>query len=305
MAGAAPTALDVDELDRAVEAAIRAGEAGPLRVLGYGELTLVLGWPTAAPALAVKRLPLFRERERVERYGAVLRRYTSELEKRGVPVVPTELRWTARGGDVHAYLLQPLVPRAAQLDRMLATAEPEAGASALATLAGHVAAAGDAQLGLDAQVANWALDDGRLRTFDVSTPLLRDAAGRDELDVELFLSVYPWALRPVLGRVAHAVMAQYHDPRTVLLDVASNLVKEQLGRWVPALLAAANRHVAPPITPGEVRSYFRRDRALWLTMQRLRRADRAWQRRVRRRSYPFLLPPPYAYGPPELPEEDV
>jgi hypothetical protein len=84
--------------------------------------------------------------------------------------------------------------------------------------------------------------------------------------------------------------------------VASNLIKERHERWLPTLLGAANVHVAPAITDREVRIYFARDRRLWLLMQRLRRADRAWQRYVRRRPYPFLLPPPYHYGPPETPD---
>jgi hypothetical protein len=29
---------------------------------------------------------------------------------------------------------------------------------------------------------------------------------------------------------------------------------------------------------------------MWGLLQRLRRIDRSWQRRVRRRQYPFLLP---------------
>jgi hypothetical protein len=297
--------LDVDELDRTVEAAIRAGELGRLRLLGYGELTLVLGWPTSRPSVAAKRLPLFRERWRLGRYEALLRRYVDELERRGIGVVPTELRRTGTDGELRAYLVQPLVPREALLDRVLATAEPRHGSRLLAALAALAASAVDARVGLDAQVANWAVDGERLSCFDVSTPLLRDEDGNDELDVSLFLSIYPWALRGVLARIARGVMAQYHDPRTVLLDVASNLVKERLERWVPVLLDAANRHVEPPITEGEVRRYFVRDRRLWLLMQRLRRADRAWQRHVRRRPYPFLLAPPYGYGPPEIPEEDA
>ena len=64
--------------------------------------------------------------------------------------------------------------------------------------------------------------------------------GRDLLDLDLFLSIYPWAMRPALARIAHGVMAQYHDPRTVLVDVASNLIKERHERWLPALLEAAN-----------------------------------------------------------------
>lgn len=50
--------LDLKRLDAAVETAIAAGDAGDLRVLGYGEITLVLGWPPERPAFAVKRLPL-------------------------------------------------------------------------------------------------------------------------------------------------------------------------------------------------------------------------------------------------------
>ena len=297
--------LDVDELDGAVEAAIRAGEPGSLRVLGHGELTLVLGWPTARPEMAVKRLPVFRDRERLERYDALVHRYVRELERRGVGVVPTQLRWVEADDGVHGYLVQPLVARDAQLDRVLATAEPERGAQLLGALAAHVASTVDAEVGLDAQVANWAVDGERLSCFDVSTPMLRGAGGADELDVDLFLAIYPWALRGVLKRIAHGVMGQYHDARTVLVDVASNLVKEDLDRWLPALLTAAGEHVAPAIDEAEVRRYFTRDRRLWLAMQHLRRADRWWQRAVRRRPYPFLLAAPYAYGPPELPEEDA
>jgi hypothetical protein len=33
---------------------------------------------------------------------------------------------------------------------------------------------------------------------------------------------------------------------------------------------------------------------MYALIQRLRRLDRAWQRRVRRRPYPFLLPGPVA-----------
>jgi hypothetical protein len=302
-ATAVPQVLDVEELDRAVEAAIRVGDARGLRVLGYGELTLVVGWPAAQPSLAVKRLPVFGDRAQLERYEVLLREYVAELERRGVAVLPTDVRWASGGGKLHAYLVQPLVRREALLDRVLARAEGDRAASWLAAVASHVAAVVDARVGLDAQVANWAVDGDRVACFDVSTPLLRDDRLRARLDLDLFLSVYPWALRGALARIADSVMAQYHDPRTVLVDVASNLVKERLERCLPVFLEAANAHVHPSIEEAEVRRYFTRDRRLWLTMQRLRRADRAWQRRVRHRPYPFLLAPPYAYGPPELPEK--
>ena len=293
---------EVDALDARVEAAIRSGHAGPLRVLGYGEITLVLGWPTDRPAVAVKRLPLFASPDQVDRYDRLVARYIDELERRGVPVVPTVLRRPS-ANPCRAYLIQPLVPRATLLNHVLATAAADRGARLLATLVQHVVDAVDDRVGLDAQAANWTVDGDTLTCLDISTPMMCGADGREELELSVFLSVYPWALRPALGRVGQSVMSQYHDARNVIVDVASNLIKERLERWIGPLLEAANRHVAPAIDEAEVRRYFARDKQLWLLMQRLRRLDRGWQRQVRRRPYPFLLPPPYAYGPPELPEE--
>jgi hypothetical protein len=70
-------------------------------------------------------------------------------------------------------------------------------------------------------------------------------------------------------------------------------------------LRSTAARVSPPIDETEVRRYYARDKKLWLLMQWLRRADREWQRRVRHRPYPFLLPPPYHYGPQELPESEA
>jgi hypothetical protein len=296
--------LDLAQLDADVERAITAGASTGLRVLGYGEFTLVLGWPTARPTLAVKRLPLFSDESQLEGYRNVLDHYVEALRERDVPVAATELLRAGPPGaeGLHAYLVQPLVPAEKMLNLVLREAEPDHGARLLGALVTLVTESVDAGIGLDAQAANWAVEGERLATVDVSTPLMRDASGRDLLDLDLFLSIYPWAMRPALARIAHGVMGQYHDPRTVLVDVASNLIKERHERWLPAFLAAANLRVTPPLTEREVRGYFARDRRFWLLMQRLRRVDRAWQRRVRRRPYPFLLPPPYHYGPPEVPE---
>jgi hypothetical protein len=291
-------ALDLERLDAAVEAAIAAGGPGALKVLGFGELTLVLAWPPESPVVAVKRLPPFDDPGRLARYGRVLRAYIGALEERGVRVLPTELQAVmATRGAIHAYLVQPLVSRANVLSVTLANVGRDEAGRLLEEVAAAVCAAVDARVGLDAQAGNWVRGEQGLACVDVSTPMMRGDDGREQLDVALFLSAYPWALRPALRRVADDLLAQYHDPRTVLVDVASNLIKEQLGHRVGDLLTAANRRVSPPISRDEVRRYFRSDRRLWLLMQRLRRADRAWQRRVRRRPYPFLLAPPYRYGP--------
>jgi hypothetical protein len=298
---------DLEELDAAVDAAIVAGEPGTLRVLGYGEVTLVLGWPSERPRFAIKRLPVLRDRDRADRYESVVGAYMRALQQHGVPLVPTQIRWIQSGRDrLHGYFVQPHLPRERLLNRVLRNATVEQGGALLSDLAGLIARTVDDRVGLDAQAANWHVqDDGKLAYLDLSTPLLRDETGHDRLDLDLFLSIYPWALRRALLPIGHMVIRQYHDPRTVMLDTASNLVKERLDRWLPAFLGASSRHVERPIGERETRRYFARDRRMWLTLQHLRRADRHWQRHVRRRPYPFLLPPPYHYGPPELEEEPI
>lgn len=297
------TAVDLAPLDAAVEQAIDRGRPSGLRVLGFGEISLVIGWPTDDPSVAAKRLPVFGPGAQPAAYAALVARYVHELRGRGVDVVDTEVHSLPAADGVHVYLMQPLVAGEDVLTAVLARADRDERARLLRRLVESILLAVDDGVGLDAQAGNWAVDGDRLALLDVSTPMLRSADGRQALELPVFLSIYPSALRRLLRPVADHVMAQYHDRRTVLLDVASNLHKEELDSCVPAFLAAANARIAPAITVDETLRYFRRDRVLWLLMQRLRRADRAWQRTVRRRRYPFLLAPPYRYGPMSPPPE--
>ena len=163
-------------------------------------------------------------------------------------------------GTARAYLVQPLVPHEQHLNVVLAGAEESRARDLLEAVVENVHCCTDETVGFDAQAANWWVEDDGLGYFDVSTPLLRDHDGRELLDVSLFLSVYPLVARPVLARIAPGVMAQYHDPRTVLLDFASNLHKEGLERWRPAAARARRTGVssvrsqprgAPLLPPGQ------------------------------------------------------
>jgi hypothetical protein len=291
--------IDVEAVDRAVESAIAVGRPVGLRVLGYGEITLVIGWPADAPVAAIKRLPAFSDRRGFDAYASLLDRYIAALRARGAGVVHTRLlSQPGPLGTVRGYIVQPYVPHDLHLESLLRQADTEQAERLVARLVDVVFACVDERVGLDAQVANWTVDRGALHCFDVSTPMLRGPDGRQELDFSTFLSIYPWAVRPLLSRIAPGVMAQYHDARTVLLDVASNLHKDGLVRVLPVLIDLANERLTAPLSVEEVLRYFRRDKLLWATLQRLRLADRAWQRRVRHRPYPFLLPGRYRYGPP-------
>lgn len=285
-----------DEELAAAEAAIRSalasGDTRGLRILGYGEISTVVAFEGAAGDVALKRLPPFDGVRRFEAYRALFEEYLARLGEAGVRVVPSELRsLEPESGALVAYCLQPVLDG----DRLGPKVFAGSGEAVVAKHAGMlfdlILGTVGPRLGLDAQLANWTLADGGWTYLDVTTPFLRDAEGRDRLDSDLFLDALPWVLRGFVRRfVLRGITDAYFDPRRVSLDILGNLHKERLERHLPAMLDVVNPRLARPISEAEVRSHYARDARLWTALLALRRLDRVWQRRVRRRPYPFLLP---------------
>jgi hypothetical protein len=283
---------ELRELDRLVRDALTRGDEAALPVLGYGEISLVLAWPPHAPTFACKRLPAFPTRERLEAYRRTLDDYTEALRAAGVRVVSTELRAAELDQDgVVGYVVQPILPAALLAPEVLARAEPGDGHPLVAAVAETADAVVAPVLGIDAQLSNWVWDNGELTYIDVSTPLIWSEEGRCRLDLEPISRAFPWALRAPLRRfVAPGILDTYRDLRKVYLDLCGNLIREGLEAWLPAFLDQVNSHLDEPLSAAEARRYHRSDRRLWGALMRIRRLDRAWQRHVRRRAYPFLLP---------------
>jgi hypothetical protein len=287
---------DLAELERSVETALRTGDVSGLRLLGQGEISLVLGAgagadPEPAPVWACKRLPPFATVTAADRYAATIDRYIAELTRRGVAVLDTSVRRVpAAHGGVVLYCVQPVLPTT-ELAVTIARHDAAAAAGLIAEIVETAWRVIDTTVGLDAQLSNWAVVDGRLTYFDITTPMLRDADGVSELDTEIFLASLPWALRsPVRRFVLPGILDRYHDPRTAALDLASNLLKEQLAELIPAALKATAGRFRPALSEREVAADRRSDARTWAALQAVRRVDRTWQRRVRQRPYPFLLP---------------
>ena len=279
-------------LDEDVEAALGAGEESALPILGYGEISLVLGWPREEPQFACKRMPLFTNRSRFDAYGRTLDAYVDALRQAGLAVVETELRSVSRDdGTVAGYVVQPVLPAEDLAPTVLRREDPDAGHPLVAAVVDTVAAAVSPAVGLDAQLANWTWDGSGLTYLDVSTPMLWSDEGRPLLDLDLLSRAIPWALRGALRRlVVPGIVETYRDLRKVYLDLCGNLIKERLESWLPLFLGRVAGHLDPPLTAAEVHRYYRSDARLWAMLLRIRQLDRAWQLRVRQRPYPFLLP---------------
>jgi Family of unknown function (DUF6206) len=279
-------------LDEQVEAALGAGDESALPILGYGEISLVLGWPPEQPRFACKRLPVFATRSGFNAYWRTLDAYLDALRQAGIRAVQTELRPVTRDdGTVAGYVVQPVLPAEDLAPAILAHEDPYPGHPLVAALVGTVADAVSPTVGLDAQLSNWTWDGSGLTYLDVSTPLLWSDEGRPLLDLDLLSRAIPWALRGALRRlVIPGIVETYRDLHKVYLDLCGNLIKERLDRWLPVFLEQVARRLDTPLTAGEVHRYYRSDARLWAVLLRIRRLDRVWQLRVRRRPYPFLLP---------------
>jgi hypothetical protein len=281
------TEATLAQLESRVVAGLDRGRSDGLDIVDYGEISTVLAAEGTAGPVVCKRLPVM-TRSQLAGYEEVLADYLRVLGERGLTVAPTE---------VHAVGDDPVVPYCVQPRyEHLLVADLRSGDRALiekwaARLCELVTAAAHDGVGLDGQVSNWAVTDDDLIYLDVTTPLLQDGAGNQRVDLDLFIASLPWAMRGLVRRfLLNEILSHYHSPRPVLLDAVANLYKERIGEIILVLLSAVNEVVDRPITIREARRYYRQDALMWELLQRLRRADRWWQRRVRRRRYPFLLP---------------
>jgi len=287
------TVADVTPLEEAVDRALATRDQDGLHVLGYGEITTVLAWPGADGPWACKRLPLFDTEARIQLYRQRFNEYVAVLSARGITVHDSRLQIVPTTGGTAVYIIQPALPSGLLGPARLRAASDAEGRALVGEIIDKIAAVSSPRVGLDAQLSNWACLDGELVYFDISTPMLRDAEGRDLLDTELFISSLPPYLRPVVRHLLlGSLLDQFFSPRTTALDFAANLYKEELGDWVPAVVELANERLRPDplLSVQEARRYRRRDARTWEMLQRMRRIDRVWQQRVRRRHYPFLLP---------------
>jgi len=287
--------LSEDELlalEAAVGRALETGDESRLRVLGYGEISTVVAWPCADGELACKRLPPFDRLERFEAYRDCVVTYLERLAATGVKPLATEVQLhRGEDGAIVAYCVQPILDEATLLHRHLGSCGEAQACTVFEQLLDLIEGCVSERSGLDGQISNWALTADGLCYLDVSTPMMRDAGGADLLDTDLFIASVPWALRGLVRRFfLGAILDKYYDARAVVVDILANLYKEELAALIPPLLELANARLSPAITEPELRAYYKDDARLWVLLQWLRRLDRWWQRRVRRRVYPFLLP---------------
>lgn len=285
----------VEELERALQAALATGRESELNVIGFGEITTVLRWDTPWGPIACKRLVPFVDRRGAERAAEVIRSYIDELRGCGVRSVETRVAMVESGRRHVLYCVQPVLAADVLGPEHFRRSPLEHVRSDFRRILELLGRAVTPRLAPDGQLSNWAFPGEDLIYLDVSTPFMRDERGREQFDFGGQVRALPAPLRPIVRRFAvRRILDKYYDLRGQVIDFLGNLVKERLDHLIPDLARVANEacRFSPPVTPEEVARYYRDDARTYAWIQAARRADRWVHRYLLWRTYPYLLPPP-------------
>ena len=283
------TQAELADLETVVVEALRNGDDSTLAVLGYGEVSVALGWPIEAPQFVCKRTPPFTP-DQFASYRQLVTEYIAKLNESGVAVAETTIVPLERGDRVVAYLVQPMLDAASLGHNVLRASEPDPDHPFLAAL-GQTLQIVTPTLSIDAQVTNFSWDGSSLTLVDVGTPFLWDNGGQFRFEMKPFARTIPAPTRMLAIREMTKLVSRWNDPRRVGIDIVANLYREGIAEWVDPMVVALNRELAPsqPITAAEAEAFYQEDVKIWPLLKRLQAAERWWQTSIRRRHYDWFI----------------
>lgn len=265
-----------------------------LNIMGYGVTAVVFGVPAGAPTVVAKRLPPGATQAEFDHHRDLVLDYVDQMRHAGVAVLDTEVKGVPSegpAGGITGYVLQPVLDKATLGPSILRGADPAEGHPLVSTIVELVAGFTTDRRGIDAQITNWAWVDGSHRYIDVTTPFVLDDDGKVAVDLEIFLKAAPAVAKGQYRKELPGAISRYCDTRFTLVDLCGLLYKDDLDDWVPVVIEECNKVVDRPITIDEARKHYDGEVKTWSLMNRALRADRWWQRNVRRRRYGFFVPP--------------
>lgn len=290
----------------------------PIKVLGFGEISLVFELIDDPQNIAYKRLPVFDSERQVKRHIKVYKEYHRILKDEiGICVPDYDALWIKNPkGIITLYCAQEKVPPTSIGNKIIHEL-PNRDVKKLVLLVmsemkkvwQYNKQNDKIEVGFDGQISNFALigydpsnpsipKDPKLVYLDTSTPLYRKN-GIEAMDAELFLKSAPFFLKWLLKALfLQEVLDRYYDWRLVTIDLIANFFKEQRSELISGLIKAINKFFAheakafeiKPITLKEVSDYYKGDKQIWEIFQFTRRIDRFIKVKLLRKQYDFYLP---------------
>jgi hypothetical protein len=290
----------------------------PIKILGFGEMSLVFEIIGDPEQLAYKRIPIFENEKQVRRHIWAYNEYCRILEKEVGLILPEHqvICFLDDNGKIQFYSIQAKIDPESVGNKIIHyISDDEVEILVLLVLRELKKVwklnkeKEDTEIGLDGQISNFVLIDydaknptvdenSKLLYLDTSTPFLRKN-GVEAMEAELLLNSTPSFLRFLIKAFfVQDVLDRYYDLRLVIIDLIANFFKEQLSEIIPRLIKRVNEFLKEEasefeldlISFTEVQKYYKSDKMIWLIFQNARRIDRYIKTKLLKKKYDFYLP---------------
>jgi len=290
----------------------------PIKILGFGEISLVFEIVGDPEQIAYKRIPIFENEKQVNRHIWAYNEYNRILSQDvGLNLPKYDVVWFKDNEDkIQFYCIQEKISSESVGNEVIHDLNTEDINTLILLVMRemkkvwvHSKNHETLDLGLDGQISNFAIigydpnnpkieKDTKLLYFDTSTPMFRKN-GIEAMDAELFLESTPSFLRfLVKAAFLDEVIDRYYDWRLVTIDLIANFFKEQKPELIPGIIRQVNKFFKEeasefnmePITFEEVQKYYKNDKMIWVIFQNARKIDRYIKTKLFKKKYDFYLP---------------
>ncbi len=290
----------------------------PIKILGFGEISLVFEIVGDPEQIAYKRIPIFKNEKQVNRHIWAYNEYNRILSQDvGLNLPKYDVVWFKDNEDkIQFYCIQEKISSESVGNKVIHDLSTEDVKTLVLLVMRemkkvwvHSKNHETLDLGLDGQISNFAIigydpnnpkieKDTKLLYFDTSTPMFRKN-GIEAMDAELFLESTPSFLRfLVKAAFLDEVIDRYYDWRLVTIDLIANFFKEQKPELIPGIIRQINKFFREeasefnmePITFEEVQKYYKNDKMIWVIFQNARKIDRYIKTKLFKKKYDFYLP---------------
>jgi len=290
----------------------------PIKILGFGEISLVFEILDDPEHLAYKRIPIFDNEKQVKRHLWAYNEYCKILsEDIGLNLPEHKALWFKdHKGQIQFYCIQKKIDPQGVGNKVIHNLSDDEIENLIVLTMRELKKVWTFNkknkiydVGLDGQISNFVVidydhqnprinDTSKLLYLDTSTPLFRKN-NIEAMEAELFLKSAPSFLRFLLKALfVQEVVDRYYDWRLVTIDLIANFFKEQKPEIIPRLLRRINRFFKEeasnfeiePITFEEVYKYYKSDKLIWVVFQNARRFDRYLKTKLLKKGYDFYLP---------------
>jgi len=306
------------KLERSIDTLNPEGGQVPIKILGFGEISLVFELVDDPENLAYKRIPIFDTEKQVKRHIWAYNEYNRILKQDiGLNLPDYDVAWFRDDQNrIQFYCVQEKILAESVGNRVIhKISEQDIHNLILLVMREMKKVWGFSknnkklEVGLDGQISNFAVIgfdpnspkidmNAKLFYFDTSTPMFR-VSGTEAMEAVLLLKSAPSFLRWLLKALfLEETVGRYYEWRKVAIDLVANFYKEQRPELVPSLVKLVNKFFEEeardfkiePLNLEEIKEYYKSDASMWDLFQNVRKFDRFLKTKVFKKRYDFYLP---------------